>query len=237
VRKFKTDNFITDMIWDSFIYERKRFIYFEYEEIQKKKRRLQHLLNLENQNEQFAHYLIFASLLTLWELKVEEKEKKKSDFISQLSVNLRNNIKTRNDWTKKHDVDWLRYKEESLSLLFDFVKKLMKKKRQSIVLEDEISSHACRWIDQIFWQHEVQKIKNWFLCSSDLNLIEKTWLWMRQWIDKQIFASNSTRKQTKELWRQIWKTLSQSLINKWISDILKLLQKIIDCDEDNNFED
>ncbi len=208
MRKFKTDNFVTDMIWDSFVYERKKSIYFEYEETQKKKRRLQHLLDLENQNEQLTHYLIFASLLALQELKAEEKEKKKSDFVSQLSVNLRNNIKTRSDWTKEHNVDWLRHREESLSLLFDFVKKLMKKRRQSIVLEDEIFSHACRWIDQIFWQHEVQKIKNWSLCSSDLNLIEKTWLWMRQWIDKQIFASNSTWKQTKELWRQIWKTLS-----------------------------
>lgn len=224
------------MIWDSFVYERKKFIYFEYKETQKKKRRLQHLLDLENQNEQLAHYLIFASLLALRELKAEEKEKKKSDLVSQLSVNLRNNIKTRSDRTKEHDVDWLRHREKSLSLLFDFVKKLMKKKRQFIFLEDEISSHACRWIDQIFWQHEVQKIKNWSLCSSDLNLIEKTWLWMRQWIDKQIFALNSTREQTKELWCQTWKTLSQSLINKWISDIFKLLQKIIDCDEDNNFE-
>ncbi len=30
VRKFKTDNFVTEMIWDSFVYERKKFIYFEY---------------------------------------------------------------------------------------------------------------------------------------------------------------------------------------------------------------
>jgi len=49
--------------------------------------------------------LIFASLLALRELKAEEKEKKKSDLVSQLSVNLRNNIKTRSDQTKKHDVD------------------------------------------------------------------------------------------------------------------------------------
>ncbi len=166
-------------------------------------------------------------------MKAEDKEKKKPDLVPQLSVNLRNNIKRRSDRTKEHDVDWLRHREESLPLLFDFVRELMKKRRQSIVLEDEISSYACRWIDQAFWQHEVQKIKNWSLCSSDLNLIEKTWLWMRQWIDKQIFASNSTRKQTEELWRQIWKALPQSLINKWISDIFKLLQKIIDCDEDN----
>ncbi len=236
VRKFKTSNFVTEMIWDSFVYERKRSIYFEYEETQKKKRRLQHLLDLENQKKQLAHYLIFASLLALRELKAEEKGKKKPDFVSQLSVNLRNNIKTRSDRTKEHDVDWLRHRKESLSLLFDFVKELMKKRRQSIVLEDEISSHACRWIDQIFWQHEIQKIKNWSLCSPDLNLIEKAWLWMRRWIDKQAFASNSTRKQTEELWRQAWKALSQSLINKWINDILKLLQKIIDCDGDNNFE-
>ncbi len=64
---------------------------------QKKKKRLQHLLDLENQNEQLAHYLIFASLVALRELKAEEKEKKKSDLVSQLSVNLRNNIKTRSD--------------------------------------------------------------------------------------------------------------------------------------------
>ncbi len=114
VKEFKTDNFITDMIWDSFIYERKKSIYFEYEETQKKKRRLQHLLNLENQNEQLIHYLIFASLLALQELKAEEKEKKKSDLVSQLSVNLCNNIKTRSNQTKEHDVNWLRYKEESL---------------------------------------------------------------------------------------------------------------------------
>ncbi len=30
VRKFKTDNFVTEMIWDSFVYERKKSIYFEY---------------------------------------------------------------------------------------------------------------------------------------------------------------------------------------------------------------
>jgi len=66
---------------------------------------LQHLLDLENQKKQLAHYLIFASLLALRELKAEEKGKKKPDFVSQLSVNLRNNIKTRSDRTKEHDVD------------------------------------------------------------------------------------------------------------------------------------
>ncbi len=105
VREFKTDNFATEMIWSSFVYERKKSIYFEYEKTQKKKKRLQHLLDLKNQNKQLAHYLIFASLLALRELKAEEKEKKKSDLVSQLSVNLRNNIKTRSDQTKKHDVD------------------------------------------------------------------------------------------------------------------------------------
>jgi len=49
--------------------------------------------------------LTFASLLALQELKAEEKEKKKSDFVSQLSVNLHNNIKTRSDRTKEHDVN------------------------------------------------------------------------------------------------------------------------------------
>lgn len=144
VREFKTDNFTTDMIWGSFAYGRKEPIYFEYEETQEKKRRLQHLLDLENQDEQLAHYLAFASLLALRELKAEEKGKKKPGFVPQLSVNLRNNIKTRSDRTKEHDVDWLRHREEPLSLLFDFVKELMKKERQSIVLEDEASSHACR---------------------------------------------------------------------------------------------
>ncbi len=46
VRKFKTDNFVTEMIWGSFVYERKRSIYFEYKETSKKKKRLQHLLVL-----------------------------------------------------------------------------------------------------------------------------------------------------------------------------------------------
>ncbi len=92
----------------------------ECEKTLKKKKRLQHLLDLENQNEQLTHYLIFASLLALREMKAEDKEKKKPDLVPQLSVNLRNNIKRRSDWTKEHDIDWLRHREESLPLLFDF---------------------------------------------------------------------------------------------------------------------
>jgi hypothetical protein len=76
----------------------------------------------------------------------------------------------------------------------------------------------------------------WSSNSSDLNMIESCWLWMK----KQITRTDAPRSRAAvdKAWLECWhKELSQNRIQKWIERISRHIQRVIELNEDNEYRE
>ena len=65
----------------------------------------------------------------------------------------------------------------------------------------------------------------WCRHSSDLNMIELCWTWMKRETTKK--GAPTTRKEAEKAWIKCWKELSQGQIQAWIERMPRHIQEVI----------
>lgn len=179
--------------------------------------------------------VIFLATQVLRELKSQKTEKKRKEKAPQLKNYLKKEIKTREDRSSE-GVNWYKYRLMLKTKLLSFVKKLNRVDRDSLIIEDEATSHKSKWNKKLYDQWELHKFINWPSRSLDLNSIKQIWWWCRKWIDQQKKIPLN-RKSMNALWTAVWDALFVKLINEWIERISRVIKLIIEQKDDNDFHD
>ncbi len=104
-----------------------------------------------------------------------------------------------------------------------------------IVQENKTLSHAFKHQDLVFMNTEVLRLL-WSSNSSDLNMIESCWFWMKKKIT-QLDASR-TRVAIIKAWFECWtKQLTHERIQDWIERISRHIQHIIELNKNNEYRE
>ena len=206
------------------------FLWLETEE---KKQKATIELKIENENRINWNALLFAINQKIKKQKEIAADRKKSESKSQYKMFKKNQLFTREDRSNE-DMNWYIYFNRVLKIdAFSELKQLQQQNRDSIMIEDNAKNHiAC---DEFWNIYKLRKFNDWSAKSFDLNPIEKTWASCRQWLRDNDMMFNNRREAMRE-WRSIWKILSQSLINQWFEEMKNLLNKIIEHDDNNDFQ-
>jgi hypothetical protein len=134
---------------------------------------------------------------------------------------------------KAGGIDAIRYRREVLlPKLVPFAKKCGP---QYIVQEDNASSHASHFQQELVYDvHHIQRLL-WPGNSPDLNMIEPCWMWMKMETTKR--GAPSVRKEAVKAWTKCWKNLSQERIQRWISRIIRHIEMVILLEGDNKYKE
>ena len=141
----------------------------------------------------------------------------------------------------KGGIDWYRYGKLIVHLkIIPFLRscELSRAARgvlePMIVQEDNAAPHAHYATRQIYVLADIQRLL-WPANAPDLNAIEPAWWWMKRKTTAR--GPPATKKDLERSWVLAWKELPQTMIQQWIERIPKHLQKIIDLDGGNEFEE
>ena len=132
-------------------------------------------------------------------------------------------------------VDWWRYQQTVLlPLMFPFAKECLKKRPGTIVQEDKAPAHNHYIQQRVYDLYQVRRLL-WCGNSPDLNAIEPCWPWMKRATTKKGAPKN--RRDAIQAWKQAWDELPQAKIQAWIERIPVHIQKIIQLDGGNEYEE
>ena len=97
-------------------------------------------------------------------------------------------------WNKAHDkvikdsrddIDWFRYQKNVLLLLLIlFALKCQKKRLDTMIMKNKVSTHVFKWQNSIFEDANILRLI-WCENNLDLNQIEFCWWWMKRKIKKR----------------------------------------------------
>jgi len=103
-----------------------------------------------------------------------------------------------------------------------------------IVQEDNAPSHAHWYTGRAYSLANIQRIL-WPGNSPDLNAIEKAWPWMKK---KTTFHGvPRTKSALQQAWKDAWRDLPQSEIQKWIEGIVRNIQEVIRLEGGNEYQE
>ena len=135
----------------------------------------------------------------------------------------------------KGDIDWWWYQQIILRpKLISFAKKCALTRPEICVQENKALSHASWHQKHIFLEANVLCLM-WSDNSSDLNVIELCWFWMKHQIIKKEASQNCITAQT--VWKRTWEDLEQWWIQHWIEWISRHIQKIIELEGSNEYRE
>jgi len=103
---------------------------------------------------------------------------------------------------------------------------------ETIVQEDNATPHAQHFINTVYSMANVKRLL-WPGNSPDLNAIEKAWPWIKKRTTFHGPAKN--QKELHSRWRNGWKELPQSQIQKWIEGIVENIKKVIELEGGNEY--
>ena len=206
------------------------FLWFETKE---KKQKTTIELKVENENRINWNALLFAINQKIKKQKKIVVDRKKSESKSQYKVFKKNQLLIRKNRFNEN-MNWYIYFNKILKIdAFFKLKQLQQQNRNSIMIENNAKNHiAC---DEFWNIYKFHKFNDWSAKNLDLNSIEKIWTWCRQWFRDNDMMFNNRREIMRE-WKSIWKTLFQSLINQWFEKMKNLLNKVIEHDDNNDFQ-
>jgi hypothetical protein len=117
--------------------------------------------------------------------------------------------------------------------LIPFAKKCKKDQSNIVIQENKASAHAHVYQKDLFSLHEIQCLL-WFDNSSDLNMIESCWFWMKR--RTTAWEASRERKTVKAAWCKTWNDLSQEKIQQWIERISHHCNEIIRFEKENEYK-
>ncbi len=180
--------------------------------------------------------------------RVKKENWKMTNEMRRLSTRNLLEKKSQWRWNEEHDkmirkedkenIDWWRYQNVILlSKLISFAEQCNQRRKEAdlfnmIVQENKVSAHVSKHQISIFSRHNIERFL-WSSNSSDLNMIESAWPWMkRRTTCKEAFTSRLT---AKSVWERSWADLSQSKIQEWIERISRHIVKVIELNERNEY--
>jgi hypothetical protein len=137
---------------------------------------------------------------------------------------------------KAGGIDAIRYRREVLRpKLIPFAKQCQIERPNTVVQEDNCSSHASHFQQELVYDlHSVLRLL-WPGNSPDLNMIEPCWMWMKQETTKR--GAPSTRKEAERAWKKCWRDMSQERIQGWIKRIIRHIAMVILLEGDNKYKE
>ena len=232
-RSEQSHNKIMRQIFARIEYKYKFKLMFLWPETEEKKQKAAIDLKSKNENRVNWNALLFAINQEIRQQKETTADRKKSERKSQYEMFKRNQLFTREN-RSNGGMNWYIYFNRVLKIdAFSELKRLQQQNRDSIMIEDNAGNHiAC---DEFWNIYKCHKFNDWSAKSLDLNPIEKAWTWCRQWLRNNDMMFHNRREIMAE-WRAIWKTLFYRLINKWFKNMKSLLDKIIEHENNNDFQ-
>jgi hypothetical protein len=133
------------------------------------------------------------------------------------------------------DTDLYRYwKLILLSKLIPFAKECEKDRSDTLVQEDNASSHAHRHQNTVYILYDVIRLL-WPGNSPDLNASEPAWFWLKRRTTAQGAPTN--RKAMEQAWYRAWRELPQEQIQQWISAIPHHIKEVIRLEGGNEYKE
>ena len=132
-------------------------------------------------------------------------------------------------------IDWYRYwKLILLSKVIPFVKECQKDRLDTLIQEDNASSHAHHHTRTVYALYDIQRLL-WPGNSPDLNAIEPAWFWLKR--RTTALGAPTNRTDIEKAWYQAWKDLPQEQIQQWIAAIPFHIQEIIRLEGGNEYKE
>lgn len=103
-----------------------------------------------------------------------------------------------------------------------------------MIQQDLAPAHAARVNEELIQECGVELLE-WCGNSPDLNMIEPTWPWIKRGAGH--YEGFESKKDSPEIWKDLWKELPQERIRRWIERIPRHIAKIIDLKGDNGFRE
>lgn len=164
--------------------------------------------------------------------------------ISRLGLRNREGPKPIWRWSKKNGklvrngkggVDWWRYQHHIiLPKLIPFAEKCKEDRPDTIIQEDNAPAHAHHAQDAVWKAADIQRLL-WPANSPDLNMIESCWAHMKRITTKK--GAPVTRKKMEHAWLKAWEELDQARIQAWIARIPVHIQKVIELEGGNEYQE
>lgn len=139
--------------------------------------------------------------------------------------------------SKKGGIDWYRYQTQVvIPKIIPFAKDLEKHhSKKAIVQEDGAAPHAHSAQQRVYNLYDVCRLL-WPGNSPDLNAIEPCWFWMKRETTKK--GAPKSRAEAIRRWKECWETnLDQARIQAWIERIPIHIQKIIELEGGNEYQE
>ena len=135
----------------------------------------------------------------------------------------------------KSGIDWWRYQQHILKAkLIPFAQKCAQSRSDTVVQEDGAPSHISKHQQQIFMDAGVLCLI-WPGNSPDPNPIEPCWPWMKRQTTKKGAPCNCIT--ASKAWTKAWKDLEQWQIQRWIERIPRHIQRIIELEGGNEYQE
>ena len=136
---------------------------------------------------------------------------------------------------KRGGIDWYRYQKLILiPKLIPFAKECMVDRPNTMVQEDKAPAHAHKSQNQIFMEAGVMRLL-WPGNSPDLNAIEPCWPILKRGTTRR--GPPLTGAVAEKVWSKAWKDLEQEKIQAWIERIPEHIERIIELEGGNNYEE
>jgi transposase len=147
-------------------------------------------------------------------------------------------------WNKNHGklvregsggIDWFLYCQQIVvPKLIPFAKELEEIRPGILIQEDGASAHLSSHKDRLYSLNRVQALL-WPGNSPDLNMIEPAWAHLKRVTTKK--GAPQTRAQAEKAWRSAWDGLEQGRIQAWIERIPRHIQKVIELEGGNEYQE
>lgn len=132
-------------------------------------------------------------------------------------------------------VDWWRYQAVILvPLMLPFAKECIKTRPDTVVQEDKAPANAHHAQQRLYDLHAVRRLL-WCGNSPDLNAIEPCWSYLKRATTKK--GAPKTRAEAVRAWKAAWKELPRDKIQAWIERISIHVQKIIELEGGNEYQE
>ena len=167
------------MFWKCFFYDHKKSYHIWKSKTFKEKTKIKNFLKKYNEK-------LKSIIKNAWKFSM---------FMQKLDLRNVSNTKLKWIWDKTHDktvrenkkndINWYRYQRHVLiSLLLSFAKKCMKIKSNTLIMKNEAFAHKFKHQNSVFINADILRFI-WCNNSSDLNMIESCWWWMKRWITRK----------------------------------------------------
>jgi transposase len=103
-----------------------------------------------------------------------------------------------------------------------------------IVQQDLAPSHAAV-VNQELLQECGIEVLEWPGNSPDLNMIEPAWPWIKR--NSGHYEGFKSKKDTPSIWLDLWDSLPQEMIRRWIERIPTHIQKVVEKNGCNGYRE